>query len=74
MKVPAEQLNTYKKLFKSKGMGSKAVYKKEFLVKKNIAKCKCICYNATEQKDKNNSYWHTKSSGVAAPELFYSVG
>ena len=28
IKVPTKQLNTYKKLFKSKGMGSKAVYKK----------------------------------------------
>ena len=28
VKVPVEQLNTYKKLFKSKGMGPKAVYKK----------------------------------------------
>ena len=28
IKVPVKQLNTYKKLFKSKGMGPKAVYKK----------------------------------------------
>ena len=28
IKVPTKQLNTYKKLFKSKGMGTKAVYKK----------------------------------------------
>ena len=28
VKVPAKQFKTYKKFFKSKGMGAKAIYKK----------------------------------------------
>ena len=53
---------------------AKQVVRGKKRVKKNIAKCECICYNVTDQKDKNNSYWHTKSSGAATPELFNSAG